>query len=313
MPSEYDPAVKALVETSPADWLPLVGRPRRRVSLVNADISSVITGAVDKVLLVHEDPPYVLHLEFQSGHDGAALPGRLKLYNALLEHRHDLLVLSVAIVLRPEADSPRLNGLRQRGFSGKPPLTFLRYEVIRVWRLPVESLLEGGIGVLPLAPLSRVSVPELPRVIRRMHERLNNPKVRRFAPELWAATHVLLGLRFEEEVINALLQGVIGMKESVTYQAIIGQGRAEGRTEGRAKGLAEGRAEGAREFLLYLAEKRLGSPDAAAQTALEAIDDIQVLEALADRLDEVKSWQELLASQTKAGGSRGNGKRKRHS
>jgi hypothetical protein len=199
MRGEFDPVLKTLVETVPADWLPLLGRRRRRVTVQDADIATVIHGAADKVLRVHDDPPYLLHLDFQAGHDSAVLPPRLKLYNSALDYRHDLPVWSVAVLLRPEADSPRLTGSLVRGLPGEEPLATFRYGVLRVWQVPVERLLTGGLSILPLAPISGVGKKALPGVIRRMEERLSAPQARRQAPDLWAATYVLLGMRYDEE------------------------------------------------------------------------------------------------------------------
>jgi len=47
-----------------------------------------------------------------------------------------------------------------------------KYKVIKVWELPVESLLNGGIGTVPLAPIAAVSPEQLPEIIRRMEQRL---------------------------------------------------------------------------------------------------------------------------------------------
>jgi predicted transposase YdaD len=315
MPGEFDPTLKALVETVPADWLPLTGRPRRRVTLHDADIASMISGAADKVLRVHDRPPYLLHLDFQAGHDSASLPARLKLYNSALEYRHNLPVLSVAVILRPQADSPQLTGLLERSLAGEGLLVSFRYKVLRVWELPAEQLLEGGLGTLPLAPVSAVARSALPGVIRRMHQRLEAPAARRYAPELWTATYVLLGLRYDKGFAQSLLREVLSMKESTTYQAILQEGRAEGRAKGRAEGLtegltqgrAEGLTEGARLVLLELGEDRFGAPDAEARARIEAIGDVGKLKELARSVSRVGSWRELLASQARP---RRNGKRK---
>ena len=72
----------------------------------------------------------------------------------------------------------------------------LRYDVIRVWELPVEMLLSGGLGTLALAPISNVSENEVRSVIARMKERLSGPKPPRHAADVWAATYVLLGLHY---------------------------------------------------------------------------------------------------------------------
>jgi hypothetical protein len=70
------------------------------------------------------------------------------------------------------------------------------------------------------------------------------------------------------------------MKESSTYQAI----------------LDEGRAEEARKVLLLLGDKQFGPPDASTRTAIEATTEINRLERLLQRLLDVSSWDELLAS-----------------
>jgi predicted transposase YdaD len=184
----------------------------------------------------------------------------------------------VAVLLRPEADSPRLTGSFERTFPGQEPISLLRYRVIRVWQLPVESLLTGGLGTLPLAPVSDVSEARVPEVIRRMKERLSLERRGRLAKDLWAVTYVLLGLRYSDAFANLLFQEVLGMEESTTYQAIIKKGRLSG----------------VREVLFRLGRKRFGPADDATEAALNAIDDVQQLQELSERVYEVGSWQELL-------------------
>ena len=74
------------------------------------------------------------------------------------------------------------------------------------------------------------------------------------------------------------------MKESTTYQAILEEGRAEGRAEGERRGL------------LLLGSQRLGPPDATTRSALNAIDSVERLERMLERLLKVESWEELLAT-----------------
>src|SRR5262249_31536837 len=96
----FDPTVKTLVEASPADWPVLLGQPAVPTEVIDADIATV-SGAADKVLHVRAAPPYLLHLEFQAGHDSAGLPRLLHLRGTLLESRHQLLVRSAVVLLRP--------------------------------------------------------------------------------------------------------------------------------------------------------------------------------------------------------------------
>jgi hypothetical protein len=104
------------------------------------------------------------------------------------------------------------------------------------------------------------------------------------AAELWSATYILMGVRYDDALIDTLLQGVLAMEESVTYQKII------------RKGKAEGKAEEARKILLLLGRDHFGEPSAEVQAVLDALTDVQRLEELALRVHHVGSWQELLGS-----------------
>jgi predicted transposase YdaD len=274
----YDAVLKVLVETEPQAWLPVLGLTPARTTAIDADISTTIAGGADKVLYVHSKPKYLLHLDFQSGHDSAALPRRLRLYNTVLDDRHEILVRSVAVILRPEADSPQLTGLLERGFPGELPYATWRYGVLRLWQLPVSTFLTGGVGLLPLAPVSHVSRQELPGVIEQMKDRLRDDKR---ADELWTATRVLLGLRYSREIAKILMQGVMGMKESVTYQEIV----------------REGRVEEARRMLVIMGEQSLGTADNEVHRLLDSIDSVKRLEHLAKNVRNVSTWQELLRSE----------------
>jgi predicted transposase YdaD len=206
----------------------------------------------------------------------------------LLYGRHDLPVHTAVVLLRPEADDPGLTGtVAYQSPHGRGGLEF-RYQVVRVWQRPVETLLAGGLGTMPLVPLSDVPRQALPGAIHRMEERLSREAPPADAAKLWAATYILMGLRYRPEFAAQLLKGVRAMKESSTYQAILAEGRAEGR--------AEGQAVEARKILLRQGTKRFGSPDARTQSAIEAISDVERLEQLTERLLDVSSWDELLAT-----------------
>src|SRR5438876_1884033 len=255
MDRPFDPTLKTLAELSPADWLPLAKRRRRRVTIEDSDLGTIVSGATDKLFRVHDTPEYLLHLDFEAGHFHSDLPLRLRLYNSVFEYRHRRVVLSVPVLLCPAADSPQWNGLLERSLPGEVPISTLRYEVIRVWEVPVEQLLSGGPGTLALAPISNVPEGEVWRVIRRMKKRLSGSKAPRRAADVWAATYVLLGLRYSDEFAHALFEEVLGMEQSATYQAIVRRGRAEE----------------ARRMLLLQGETKFGPPDAATQAALESI------------------------------------------
>src|SRR5579872_3154860 len=184
MDRPFDPTLKTLAELSPTDWLPLLKRRRRRITVEDSDVGTIVTGATDKLFRVHDDPEYLLHLDFEAGHFRTELP--LRLYNSVFEYRHQRVVVSAAVLLAPQADSPQWNGLLERGLPNGAPRGTLRYDVIRVWRLPVEPLLAGGVGTLALAPISAVSQGDVRRVMRRINERLRGPKTPRRAKDVLA-------------------------------------------------------------------------------------------------------------------------------
>ncbi len=115
---------------------------------------------------------------------------------------------------------------------------------------------------------------------------------------MWSAVYILMGLRYDQALVQRLLQGVRGMKESVTYQAILQEGKAEGLALGEAKGIvmgkAEGKAEEARRLLLLLGRDAFGEPSGAVQAAIRAVTDVQRLEQLAIQVKNAASWDELM-------------------
>ncbi len=153
--------------------------------------------------------------------------------------------------------------------------------MIRVWEVPVEELLAGGTGTLALAPISNVPEGEVRGVIRRMKERLSGPKVPRRAADVWAATYVLLGLRYSDDFASRLFEEVLGMEQSATYQAIVRRGRAEE----------------ARRLLLLQGEAKFGPADDAVRGAIESMGELVELEQMGVRLVSAGSWRELVPPQ----------------
>ncbi len=65
----------------------------------------------------------------------------------------------------------------------------------------------------------------------------------------------------------------------------------------RQEGRNEGLIEGTQASLLRFGRKRFGQPDEATMTAIHAIADLDRLERMTDRIDDVKTWSELLTTQ----------------
>jgi predicted transposase YdaD len=281
----YDATLKYLVEGYALDWVRQFGFPSaEQVEAIDADVSTV-TAAADRVLRVTRPIPCLIHFELQSGRDPTLLPRMLK-YNVLLYERHAMPVLSVAVLLRRSADLPELTG--QLSLSLPDGLEYLRFgfRVVRLWQESPESLIHGGVGTLPLVLLSDLPTEALPETVRELESRFRAEATEAQWRSLWASTYVLMGLRYPVDLIDQLLQGVADMKESVTYQKIVAEGRAEG--------FAMGRADEARRLLLRLAGKKFGPPDPEVRAAIESISDPEHLERLIERLFDLSSWQELL-------------------
>ncbi len=290
MPSQqFDAALKDLVEVRPADWPVFLGLPAAPTEVIDADVATV-SGAADKGLRVQGAETYLLHLEFVAGHDAAQLPALLHAHNALLVHRHRLPVRSVAVLIRPAADSPGLSGEWRFGFQGEQPYLVFGYSVVRVWQVPPAQILAGGAATLPLAVISATTEAEFPAVVARIRERLSHRSLRDVAPKLWAAAYLLAGIRFSLEVYQKMFEQLDWLEDSASYQFILQKGKDEGKIEGKI----EGAVEEAQKMLLRLGSRRFGLPDAQTTAALEAVTDLKQLEDLGERLLTASSWQELL-------------------
>jgi hypothetical protein len=97
-------------------------------------------------------PPYIAHLEPQSKYKSDDAQ-RFMIYNVLVDRQNDLPVRTIVFLLRPEADGPGMRGPYVRQVAAERPHIEFHFRVVRVWEQPVESLLRGGVGMLPLAPL----------------------------------------------------------------------------------------------------------------------------------------------------------------
>jgi predicted transposase YdaD len=216
---------------------------------------------------------------------------------AALFHRHRLPVLTVLVLLRREANSPSLTGTFEINMPDGWLTNRYNYRVLRLWGEAPEPYLTAGVNLVPLAPLANVAEVELPGLIERMANRINaEPRTR--SAKLWTATYLLMGLCYSEDLVSRLLEGVHEMEESTTYQAILREGLKKGLEEGREVGREEGRIAEAQHFLIRVGTKRFGKPVAVVLAAIDAMRDLERLEALGERIIEpdVRDWDSLLGT-----------------
>jgi hypothetical protein len=245
---------------------------------LNIDLST-ITAATDVALGFGTPLREIADLNFQSGPD-ANLPARLHLYNAALHLKYAVPVRSLVILLRPKADNRNLSG-ELTYISGDLPVRF-RYEVIRLWKMPVEPFLKGGPGLLPLAPLCRLPPGRavetaIREIVYEIDRRLLTLSDHAQAVRLMTAAFILTGLRIRKERLPELYDGVRIMSDMVAYDAYIMDER--------------------KSVLRKLGEKRFGRPGRRIEAALKAIEDLDRLERMIDVILDVTSWNELLAVQ----------------
>lgn len=282
----YDATIKELAQLDPLGFLGAFDHdPGAPIRLLNVDLSTVTTAA-DVVVGVGDPLKEVIHIEGQTGPD-EDLPFNVLAYNVLLYRRYRVPVHSLVLLLRKQAHLSNLTGaIRYEPRPGKGYLSF-GFEVIRLWEYPVEAILRGRLGLLPLAPLCRLPTavpleaglgPVLQEVVRRLEHEAANEQVRK----LLAATYIFTGLRVSRTTAKSLFQGVRVMRDSDTFQGI----------------LDEGEVRGLHNMLLLQGRKRFGEPDEATRVRLLALEDIDTLHELCERILDATSWQEILPSRS---------------
>jgi predicted transposase YdaD len=261
MPQHFDATTKFLVELNPTDWLHLLGLPLGPTRIAEAELSTVLTEV-----------------------------NRLLEYVVLSRRRLQVPVVPVAVLLRSFAGHATLRG-RHLVLDPESQLTIdFRYRVLRVWQMPPEVFLAGGLAVLPLATIAKVRRSDMSRLLERIKERLEREADKEQADRLRTATFLLMGMKFEKAFVDTLMNRNV-LELSSTYRALHDEAKAEGRNEG----LAEGRTEATRKLILSLGERRFGVPSPQTKATLEALTDADKLALIAERLLSVESWSELLA------------------
>ena len=215
-------------------------------------------------------------------------------YNVLAGEQTGLSVLSYVILLRPEADSPSLTGTVERLRPNGTRYLAFEFDVIRLWKLPVAQVLRGGLATLPLALLCDLSATTAENVVTSMEVRIDREAQADERRKLWASTYLLAGVRYAPEIAGKLLEKAVAqMKESMTYQKILADGREEGRTEGRSEGLEIGKTVGERLLFLKFASRRLGPPDEKTLLVIQGAS-AEKIEFWMEEVLKVENWAELI-------------------
>jgi predicted transposase YdaD len=161
---------------------------------------------------------------------------------------------------------------------------------VRVWQLPPDALLSGGLGTLPLALISDVTEAQLPGILKHIERRLSSRQARKQAQTVWASAYILLGLRYSAAPAEQLFRGIVSMEESSTYQKIL----EEGREEGLEEGVELGEFKESKKLLRHLGEKAFGAPSPSTTRVIDQLNDLKSIEEALERIRTANSWDELL-------------------
>src|SRR5262249_14201875 len=277
MSKPYDASLKDLLTRRPEDWLPLVSdRAADRIEVTDSDVSKV-TAATDKLIRVFDPDPWVFQIDFQSSYL-IDLDARTHWYNAAVDFTVVEPVVSLVVRLHRRADSPRWTGrYERRGPRGDVYLDF-RYHVVRAWQLPVEQVLTGGLGLVPMALLTDEAQADLPATVGRMDARLSGEVDPTTAADLWAIAGTLAGLRIDRAILYTLVRGITHMPVSCVFGPP-GRRRAP---------------RGGRQDLPFQRRQRLGEADPSVFQRINPIQDLDRVEDMARRVLSATDWLSLL-------------------
>jgi hypothetical protein len=282
----FDATLKGLAGEYPRDFLAVFDRPATGpVALLNVDLST-LTAAAGLVVGLGEPLLEIVHIDFQSA-AMATKHADVLAYNALLFRQYLVPLHSIVVLLRPAAERSNLNG--SVSYAPRPSRGSMGfgYEVVRLWERPVENLLAGALGTLPLAMLGKLPtgvhvVEGLTGIVGRLIQRLEAESSAEQTKDLLTAAYVLTGLRVHRDVSREVFKGVRAMRDSDTYMAILEEGEEKGREKQ------------AREDILRLAQKLLGPANEPMLGRLQSTTDLERLKRIHDRILEAKDWQDLL-------------------
>jgi predicted transposase/invertase (TIGR01784 family) len=214
----FDSTCRRLAEIFPEDFASwILGRSIELTELSPTELSLEPIRADSLILLQGEDT--ILHIEFQTD-PKLVVPMRLADYRLRIYRKFPNKTIHQVVIYLRETQSERVfqNSFEIAGM-------YAEFQVIRIWEVPAEQLLQYR-GLLPFAALGRSDNPV--NTLRTAVHEISKIEDSAEQHEAIAAAYVLSGLRLEADTISRLIRRDV-MQESVTYQAILEEGREEGR------------------------------------------------------------------------------------
>ncbi|MGF1677091.1 MAG: Rpn family recombination-promoting nuclease/putative transposase [Rivularia sp. (in: cyanobacteria)] len=224
----FDNLCKFLVENFPDDFATwLLGEAITLTELSPKELSLEPIRA--DALILRQSEELILHVEFQTQPD-VKIPFRMADYRLRGYRRFpQKRMLQVVIYLK------QTNSEEVYKTTFELEETLHRFQVIRLWEQPTEIFLRTP-GLLPFAVLSNAE--NKLNTLEQVARQIDNIEDKQVQTDVAASTFILAGLVLKQEDIQRLLRRDI-MRESVTYQLLVDEGKAEGKAEGRAEGSQE--------------------------------------------------------------------------
>ncbi len=272
----FDNVCKFLAENYASDFAEWIfGEPKRLTKLAVTELSLEPIRADSLILLQSED--VVLHLEFQTG-PRATVPFRMADYRLRVHRKYPQKEMRQVVIYLKETSSELVH---QNSFT----ISGMRheFEVVRLWEQDYSDFLDFS-GLLPLAVLGRSN--DRTQTLREISSVIDRIEDKRAKGNVAAATYILAGLVLKKEIISSILKEEI-MRESVTYQDIKAQGKAEG--------IKEGKAQEAVSLVLRQLKRRIGNINTEDESKITGLS-VEQLEALGEALldfssgDDLSSW-----------------------
>ncbi len=240
----------------------------------------------------------LLHIEFQTYRD-PEMETRVMEYNMLASRQYGHCpVTSYVIYLRKDGEVAQSPCIRP-GANREEVFRF-HYQVIKLWEVPAEVLLQmGWAGLLPLVTLTKGG--KQPEVVKEMIETLASAG----EMDLLALARLIGGLAFKKQEEREWFRRRFSMfqdilRESWVYQEIGQEFLAEGLEKGLERGLErglkkgreEGKLEGQRQVLMSYVQMRFAELSELTKQQLEGIKDSEVLEAVTLKLFAAQTVEE---------------------
>ncbi|MGB7378078.1 MAG: Rpn family recombination-promoting nuclease/putative transposase [Rivularia sp. (in: cyanobacteria)] len=224
----FDNLCKFLVENFSDDFATwLLGEPVTLTELSPKELSLEPIRA--DALIFRQSKELILHVEFKTQPD-VKIPFRMTDYRLRGYRRFpEKRMLQVVIYLK------KSNSEEVYKTTFELEQTIHRFQVIRLWQQPTEIFLQTP-GLLPFAVLSNTESKI--DTLQEVATRIENIDDKQIQTDVAASAFILAGLVLKKEDIQRLLRRDI-MQESVTYQLLVDEGKAEDKAQGKAEGSQE--------------------------------------------------------------------------